>query len=82
MSSFKQEHAQEKRAAEAKRIRSKYPDRIPVICEKSDRSDIPDVAQTTHPGPADRTVETLGPRGARYASRIARTPPASLALAT
>ena len=33
-------------------------------------------------GSADRTVETLGPRGARYASRIARTPPASLALAT
>ena len=33
-------------------------------------------------GSADRTVETLGPRGARYASRIARTPAASLALAT
>ena len=33
-------------------------------------------------GSADRTVETLGPRGARYASQIPRTPAASLALAT
>jgi GABA(A) receptor-associated protein len=27
----------EKRKAEAERIRAKYPDRIPVICEKADR---------------------------------------------
>eukprot|EP00440_Ansanella_granifera_P069348 gb/GFBE01075234.1/.p1 GENE.gb/GFBE01075234.1/~~gb/GFBE01075234.1/.p1 ORF type:complete len:128 (+),score=29.20 gb/GFBE01075234.1/:1-384(+) len=31
----------EKRSAEAKRILSKYPDRIPVICEKAPRSDLP-----------------------------------------
>lgn len=31
----------EKRKSEAERIRAKYPDRVPVICEKADRSDIP-----------------------------------------
>ena len=29
---YKQDHPFEKRAAEAARIREKYPDRIPVIC--------------------------------------------------
>jgi len=33
----------EKRAAEARRILAKYPDRVPVICEKAARSDLPDV---------------------------------------
>jgi len=42
-SSFKQEHAFEKRQAEAERIRSKYPDRIPVICERAEKTDIPDI---------------------------------------
>lgn len=33
----------EKRAAEAKRIRAKYSDRIPVVCEKHSRSQLPDI---------------------------------------
>ncbi|KAJ0102654.1 hypothetical protein Patl1_04172 [Pistacia atlantica] len=33
----------ERRQAEAARIREKYPDRIPVIVEKAERSDIPDI---------------------------------------
>ena len=33
----------EKRAAEAKRILTKYPDRIPVIVEKSARSSLPEI---------------------------------------
>merc|ERR1711870_48407 len=33
----------EQRAAEASRIKTKYPDRIPVICEKAPRSDLPDI---------------------------------------
>ncbi|KAJ7530637.1 hypothetical protein O6H91_14G012000 [Diphasiastrum complanatum] len=41
--SFKQEHPLEKRQAEAARIRDKYPDRIPVIVEKAEKSDIPDI---------------------------------------
>ncbi|OAY81817.1 Autophagy-related protein 8C [Ananas comosus] len=42
-SSFKLEHPLERRQAEAARIREKYPDRIPVIVEKAERSDIPDI---------------------------------------
>ncbi|KAG5578889.1 hypothetical protein H5410_049516 [Solanum commersonii] len=42
-SSFKSEHPLERRQAEAARIREKYPDRIPVIVEKAERSDIPDI---------------------------------------
>ncbi|THG01930.1 hypothetical protein TEA_006084 [Camellia sinensis var. sinensis] len=40
---FKQEHDFEKRRAEAARIREKYSDRIPVIVEKAERSDIPNI---------------------------------------
>lgn len=35
--------AADKRKGEAEKILSKYPDRIPVICEKADRSEIPDI---------------------------------------
>ncbi len=46
----------EKRKAEADRIRAKYPDRVPVICEKADRSDIPDIDKKKYLVPADLTV--------------------------
>eukprot|EP00244_Chara_vulgaris_P003795 TRINITY_DN1714_c0_g1_i1.p1 TRINITY_DN1714_c0_g1~~TRINITY_DN1714_c0_g1_i1.p1 ORF type:complete len:129 (-),score=31.66 TRINITY_DN1714_c0_g1_i1:34-420(-) len=55
-SSFKQEHALEKRQAEAARIREKYPDRIPVIVEKAEKSDIPDIDKKKYLVPADLTV--------------------------
>mmetsp|Transcript_6160 Transcript_6160/g.9180 ORF Transcript_6160/g.9180 Transcript_6160/m.9180 type:complete len:116 (+) Transcript_6160:1452-1799(+) len=56
MSSFKQEHPLERRKSEAERIRAKYPDRIPVICEKADRSEIPDIDKKKYLVPADLTV--------------------------
>lgn len=46
----------EKRIVEARRILAKYPDRIPVICEKADRSDIPDIDKKKYLVPADLTV--------------------------
>jgi len=56
--SFKEEHPLEKRKSEAERIRSKYPDRVPVICEKADSrsSDIPDIDKKKYLVPADLTV--------------------------
>jgi GABA(A) receptor-associated protein len=54
--SFKEEHPLEKRQAEAARIRDKYPDRIPVIVEKSERSEIPDIDKKKYLVPADLTV--------------------------
>jgi len=56
MASFKTEHPLERRKAEAERIRSKYPDRIPVICEKADKSDIPDIDKKKYLVPQDLTV--------------------------
>ncbi|XP_042504725.1 autophagy-related protein 8f-like isoform X1 [Macadamia integrifolia] len=57
---FKQEHDFEKRRAEAARIREKYPDRIPVIVEKAERSDIPNIDKKKrncrYLVPADLTV--------------------------
>ncbi|CAO3656905.1 unnamed protein product [Mucor hiemalis] len=55
-SKFKDEHNFEKRKAEADRIRQKYPDRIPVICEKVDKSDIPTIDKKKYLVPADLTV--------------------------
>lgn len=46
----------EKRKLEAERIRSKYPERVPVICERDARSDIPDIDKKKYLVPADLTV--------------------------
>ena len=46
----------EKRKSEAQRIRAKYMDRIPVICEKSDGSDIADIDKKKYLVPSDLTV--------------------------
>ena len=54
--SHSQEHPLEKRQSEAQRIRAKYPDRVPVICEKADRSDIPDIDKKKYLVPSDLTV--------------------------
>jgi len=53
---FKDQHSLDKRIAESTRIRSKYPDRIPVIAEKSDKSDIPDIDKKKYLVPADLTM--------------------------
>lgn len=37
------EHDKDKRVAEAERILAKYPDRVPVIVEKADRANLPDI---------------------------------------
>ena len=53
---FKEEHSAEKRKQESQRIREKYPDRIPVICEKADHSDIPAIDKKKYLVPSDLTV--------------------------
>jgi GABA(A) receptor-associated protein len=54
--SFKEEHDLDKRQAEAQRIREKYPDRIPVIVEKAEKTDIPDIDKKKYLVPSDLTV--------------------------
>ncbi|KAJ4778547.1 Autophagy-related protein [Rhynchospora pubera] len=54
--SFKEQHAFEKRKSEAARIREKYPDRVPVIVEKAERSDVPDIDKKKFLVPSDLTL--------------------------
>jgi len=55
-SAFKLDHPLERRQAESARIREKYPERIPVIVERAERSDVPDVDKKKYLVPADLTV--------------------------
>lgn len=54
--SFKQEHSFDKRKAESDRIRLKYPDRVPIICEKAEKSDIQQIDKHKYLCPADISV--------------------------
>ncbi|KAJ3125426.1 ubiquitin-like protein atg8 [Physocladia obscura] len=55
-SKFKEEHHFEKRKGEAERIRQKYPDRIPCIVEKAEKSDIATIDKKKYLVPSDLTV--------------------------
>lgn len=56
-SSFRDTTPLEKRKEEASKIRAKYPDRVPVICEKlSSSSDIADVDKKKYLVPNDLTA--------------------------
>jgi len=55
-SSFKTQHSEVKRKAEADRIRLKYPNRIPVICEKNEKSDLANIDKKKYLVPDDLTV--------------------------
>lgn len=54
--SFKDKYPFEKRREEATRIRSKYPDRFPIIVEKVPRSPIPDIDRHKFLVPNDLTI--------------------------
>lgn len=54
--SFKTEFTFEKRREEAWRIASKFENRIPVICEKAEKSDVPDIDKRKYLVPDDLTV--------------------------
>jgi GABA(A) receptor-associated protein len=54
---FKLEHTIDQRKAESERIRLKYPERVPVICEKADRSQsMIDIDKKKYLVPSDLTV--------------------------
>lgn len=55
---FKSEVSFDKRLEESIRIRTKYPDRIPIICEKVDikNSDIPTIDKRKYLVPSDLTI--------------------------
>ena len=53
--SFKRKYPFDKRYAEAERIRRKYPDRIPIICERAGEN-IPDLDRKKYLVPSDLTM--------------------------
>lgn len=53
---FKESHTFEKRKEESKKMREKYPDRVPVIVEKSLGSDLPNIDKTKYLVPVDLTI--------------------------
>lgn len=56
MTKFKVEHNLDQRKQESERIRAKYPERVPVICEKTDRSNVPEIDKKKYLVPGDLTV--------------------------
>ena len=56
MFQFEKDFSIEKRVEEANRIVKKYPNRIPVIVEKSNHSDIPDMEKKKFLVPRDITM--------------------------
>ncbi len=55
-SKYKLAHSQEYRKNEADKVRERHPDRLPVICEKVDGSQIQDLDKNKFLVPADLTV--------------------------
>ena len=56
ISEFKKDFKFEQRKAEAQRIKKKYDDKIPIIVEKSIKSDIADIDKKKYLVPNDITV--------------------------
>lgn len=54
--SFKEDHTLEHRKEESRKIRSKYPDRIPVVVERAPKSQISDIDKRKFLVPADLSV--------------------------
>uniref|UniRef100_A0A6C0L0A5 Autophagy-related protein n=1 Tax=viral metagenome TaxID=1070528 RepID=A0A6C0L0A5_9ZZZZ len=54
--SFKSKHSFENRCKESRSITSKYPDRVPVIVEKQEMSDVVDIDKNKFLVPCDLTV--------------------------
>eukprot|EP01039_Chlorochromonas_danica_P006615 gene6613-7308_t len=56
---FKESHTFEERVKESERVRAKYPDRIPVICEKVETSSMEDLDKKKYLVPVDLTCGQL-----------------------
>jgi GABA(A) receptor-associated protein len=56
MQDFKKRYDFDKRREESARIRKKYPDRIPIIVEKAQGSNIVDIDKSKYLVPSDLTI--------------------------
>ena len=58
-SKFRNNHSFESRSNESMRIKNKYPDKIPVICEKDWNSSIPETDKQKYLVPSDMTISNF-----------------------
>ena len=57
MASFRSMHSEERRRGESARIRTKYPELVPIICERGgDSTSVPDIDKKKFLVPQDLTV--------------------------
>ena len=56
ISDFKNKYTIEERQQETSRIKDKYPDRIPIIIEKSANSQVPDISKNKYLVPKEITI--------------------------
>jgi len=56
MSTFKQEKSLEERKKETEKIMKKYDDRLPLIVERSPRTDLPEIDKKKYLVPNDLTI--------------------------
>ena len=56
VATFKQKHTLEQRVAESNRVMKNYPDRLPIICEKSNKAKMSEIDKTKYLVPSDLTV--------------------------
>ena len=54
--SFKTQHPLEKRKEESTKILTKYPGKIPIIVEKNNRTNMPDISKNKFLAPSDLTI--------------------------
>ncbi len=55
-SSFKKDYTFDERLTESSRVISKYPDRVPIICEKSSHKNLEDIDKKKYLVPSDLTM--------------------------
>ena len=53
---FKDQYSFEKRQSEARRIRNKYQDRIPIVAERAENSELPELDKKKYLVPRDMTI--------------------------
>ena len=56
MISFKKNFSLQKRIKESSRVRDKYPDRIPVICEKNETCNIENIDKNKYLVPSNLSI--------------------------
>lgn len=56
MQNYRDTHSEEDRSKESSRLKIKFPDRVPIICERNCKSSVPVINKTKYLVPKDFTI--------------------------